>query len=346
MTVLSVGYPLFPVQPDSSGGAEQILGLLDREFCAAGCQSLVLAPESSSVDGRLLPTVRVDGEITPHVLSNAESVHAEVIRDALTRYSIDLIHFHGLDFHTYIPRTTVPMLATLHLPLAWYPEGMVEQRPILMNCVSKSQAGDTGLPVVFNGIDTERFSPVGSKGDYFLWLGRVCPEKGVHLALQAAKEAGVKLLIAGPVHPFASHQEYFRDQVEPLLDKRRRYLGAVEGKHKLRLLAEARALLVTSLVAETSSLVAMEAASSGTAVIALRSGALPEIVEPGRTGFIASRRDQLPDCIEKVAHIAPAECRKVALQRFSSHRMASDYLALYNRILGMGCAPHQVLYVS
>lgn len=346
MTVLSVGYPLFPVQPDSSGGAEQILSLLDRELCATGCKSIVVAPDGSSVRGRLLPSMRVDGEITHDIRSEAEAHHARIIRNALTCSFIDLIHFHGLDFHTYIPPTSVPMLATLHLPLAWYPESIFQQTQVAMNCVSGSQAGDTGLPVVSNGIDTARFLPAPSKSEYFLWLGRVCPEKGVHLAVQAAKQADVELLIAGPVHPFAFHQQYFRGEVEPLLDERRRYLGAVEGQHKAKLLAEARGLIVTSLVAETSSLVAMEAASSGTAVIALRSGALPEVVEHGTTGLIASVPDQLPELIRQASHIAPAECRRVALERFSAKRMAADYLALYSRILGMSCAPHQLLYNS
>ena len=118
----------------------------------------------------------------------------------------------------------------------------------------------------------------------------------------------------------------------PRLDRRRRYLGPVGFIRKRRLLAAARCLLVPSLVAETSSLVAMEAAACGTPVIAFRSGALPEVVEDGRTGFLVDDVDGMAEAIRRVDRIDPAACREAARRRFSNRRMAAAYLDRYQML--------------
>ncbi len=306
MTVLSVAYPLFPVGPDSSGGAEQILFLLEREIVRSGRRSLVVAAPGSTVSGQLIPA----------------------IDQALREHSIDLIHFHGLDFDSYVPDTDVRMVATLHLPLAWYPPPALTRKNVQPVCVSQSQAAQTGFSVVLNGIDIGRFGRA-PKNDYLLWMGRICPEKGTHIALEVARDLDLPLFVAGPVHNFETHQKYFREEVEPLFDKRRQYLGPVTGDAKNQLLAEARVLLVPSLVAETSSLVAMEAASSGTPVIAFRSGALPEVVEHEKTGFIVDSKAEMMEALKHVAGISSEVCRATAESRFSASRMARDYFRLY-----------------
>lgn len=346
MTILSVGYPLFPVAQDASGGAEQILLLLTRELSEQGCESYVVAARGSRVNGRLLETPTKAGEIVEEDRVRARRAHLEAIEQAIRVYRIDLIHFHGLDFHTYVPETNIPMLATLHLPLSWYPEHIFRQSRVKLNCVSHAQAADTGLPVVLNGVDVDRYRPVTRPGDYVLWLGRICPEKGVHLALDAAKEAGLRMKVAGPVHPFATHQEYFKKEVQPRLDGDREYIGPVDGAKKERLLAEARCLAVTSLVAETCSLVTMEALSAGTPVVALNSGALPEVLQHGVTGFVAESPDEIGGLLRKVDCISRNECRKYAQQNFSARRMADDYLALYRRVFGIRTAPQESLYDS
>lgn len=306
LTVLSVAYPLFPVGPDSAGGAEQILYLLDREIVRSGRRSLVVAKPDSSISGELVPS----------------------IEEALRENSIDLIHFHGLDFNDHVPETNVRMLATMHLPLAWYPQEALLRSGVEKICVSRAQASATGFPVVLNGIDVARFH-TAPKRDYLLWMGRICPEKGVHIALEVARERDLPLYIAGPVHPFESHQEYFRDKVQPLFDSRRQYLGAVSGEHKNRLLAEASCLLIPSLVAETSSLVAMEAISSGTPVIAYGNGALPEVVDHGETGFIVHSQGEMSSALDRIGLISPEICRQTAEARFDASRMAQDYFNLY-----------------
>ena len=163
-------------------------------------------------------------------------------------------------------------------------------------------------------------------------LARICPEKGQHFALEAAHAAGVTLLIAGEVFPYPAHTDYFASKVRPLLDRGRKFLGAVGFARKRRLLAAARCVLIPSLAPETSSLTAMEAAASGTPVIAFPSGALAEIVEHGRTGFLVNGVAEMADSIVRAEEIEAEECRRVARTRFSLERMTAQYLALYQRL--------------
>jgi len=337
MRVLSVAFPGMPVGTGLAGGAEQILSILDDALVEAGHESVVVASKGSRVAGDLV---------------QAEN-HGLAIRNALRDRPIDLIHFHGLDFYQYVPKPGIPMLATLHLPVSFYPPGVFTEMQagnVALNCVSRSQADSLpcGLkvPVIPNGIPVARYQP-GVAGDYLLWLGRICPEKGTHIALEVARQLNAPLIVAGPVHEYPEHQEYFARTVEPLLDRARIYAGPVDFEQKRTLLAQARCLLIPSLVAETSSLVAMEALSSGTPVIALRAGALPEIVDHGKTGYVVDSPNQMASAIDRVDGISRDLCREKALSRFDSKRMVRDYLELYGRIitrhLGMACAPQENL---
>src|SRR5581483_7156273 len=111
--------------------------------------------------------------------------------------------------------------------------------------------------------------------------GRICEEKGAHLALEIASRAGMNITLAGKIYPFSYHQQYFEREIAPLLDRmpNATFISSPDARRKRQLLRQAKAVLITSLVNETSSLVAMEAAASGTPVIAFRNGALAEIVQ-------------------------------------------------------------------
>ncbi len=338
LTILSIAYPLLPVGPGSGGGAEQILHLLEQGLVRAGFRSIVVAAAGSTVAGELMATPAASETISGSLQKEAQHIHAQKIEAALSCNRIDLLHFHGLDFRSYRPQRAQPrQLATLHLPIDWYPPGLFDQENLSFNFVSRSQAAsDPGLhpcPVVPNGVDLRRFHAAEIKHDYVLWLGRICPEKGTDIALRVAHRLGLSMVVAGPVHPFPSHRQYFANQVEPLLDDQRRYAGPVNMDDKANLLAHARCLLVPSLASETSSLVAMEAISSGTPVIAFRSGALPEIVEDGRTGFVVDSEEEMGAAVLKTSQISGPVCRKSAEARFSTDRMVAGYIDLYRELL-------------
>ena len=340
-SILSVAYPLTPVGQDAVGGSEQILTALDRALTEAGHQSLVIAAEGSTTYGTLIASPRARGTIDDGERHWACKVHKRLIEETLATHSVDLIHMHSLDFHQYLPKQTVPILATLHLPPDWYPAGLFrsKRRNLYLNCVSLSQhkacpKSPMLLPPVINGVDVARLRGQKRKGNYALALGRICPEKGFHYALDAARKASCELQLAGELIPIPGHQRYFKERIAPRLDESRRFLGPVGFQCKKKLLAEARCLLVPSTVQETSSLVAMEALAAGTPVIAFRSGALPEIIEDGRTGYLVSSVSEMARAIGLVDQLDPNDCRQAARERYSVEQMVTRYSGIYHRLMG------------
>lgn len=346
-TILSVAYPLAPVGPDAAGGAEQVLAHVDRALVEAGHRSIVVACEGSESAGMLLATERPEGILESHHHAALQRRHRAAIEEACVRYGVDVVHLHGLDFHTYLPAGNVPVLVTLHLPLAWYEaEALRPERPnTFLHCVSAHQrsTAPTGVPLlpeIENGVPVERLRVRHARRSFVVSLGRICWEKGFHLALDAAREAGVSMLLAGKVYDYAAHHRYFERAIVPRLDAQRRFIGPVGFDRKRRLLTAARALLVPSQAPETSSLVAMEALACGTPVIAFDTGALPEVIEEGRTGFIVRDVHEMAQAIGRAGELDPEACRRAAVERFSVERMTRSYLELYARLAGIDPAGH------
>jgi len=171
------------------------------------------------------------------------------------------------------------------------------------------------------------------KGSYFLYLGYVAPHKRVHLAIQAAKAAGVKLIVAGPYENF---KDYFHNEVEPLLDKKHTYVGEVAGFQKLTLLNRAKAILLPINWMEPGSTVAFEALASGTPVIGSAMGALVDIVTDSNIGrLIPVGPNELPEFIEAIQNPPTdyAACRKHVEERFSIASRIDKYEGLYEKVL-------------
>lgn len=346
LSVLSVAYPFAPVSPDPVGGAEQVLSRLDGALIERGHCSTVLAMEGSRARGRLLGIPAPAGLIDEAARARAHGAVREAIAHCLRHEAVDLVHMHGVDFASYLPEAGVPVLVTLHMPLELYPARVLQAgRPGLwLLPVSRTQANAAFpqaslLPPIENGVALPpRASP--ARRSYALAMGRICPEKNFGAALDAARVAGFPLLLAGQVYPYREHLSHFATDIRPRLDAQRRWIGPVSGARKQRLLAGARCLLVPSLIAETCSLVALEALAAGTPVIAYRSGALPELIEQGRTGFIVDDVSSMAEALRRAHRIDPEVCREVVRQRFAVSRMITQYLALYARIArGAGCLP-------
>jgi glycosyltransferase involved in cell wall biosynthesis len=339
LTVLSIGYSLAPVGPDVAGGAEQVLSALDCALVAAGHRSIVVAPEGSQIAGTLVATAPLPASITDETRRLMQQRQREAIAEALARWPVDLIHVHGIDFSEHLPPPGPPTLITLHLPAEFYPPDAVSAaRPrTWFNCISATQRRSfpplpTMLPPIWGGVPIERLRARHAKRNFALTLGRVCPEKGFHLALDAAEISGVPLLIAGQVFPYPYHQHYFEAEIRPRLGRAARFLGPVGFARKRRLLSAARCLLVPSLVAETGSLVAMEALACGTPVVAFPAGALAEIVEPGVTGFLVNDAREMAEALVMAEKIDPERCHEAARRRFSLDRMVEQYFAVYERL--------------
>ncbi len=167
--------------------------------------------------------------------------------------------------------------------------------------------------------------------DYVLYLGRITEEKGIHLAIQAAKAAGMKLLIAGGSY---GAEGYWQKSIEPFIDGLHvRYMGVADEKQKIELLQGAKALLFPTQYDEVFGLVMIEAMSCGTPVIAWKSGSVPEVVSHGRTGYIVESVEDMTKAILNIDNISRAETRHRAVSFFSQEKMTQGYLRVYERII-------------
>jgi glycosyltransferase involved in cell wall biosynthesis len=347
--VLYVAYPLLQVHDESAGGAEQILWTLEREIARGGAQTIVAASAGSRVSGELFST----GEpcTQPDDYERRRNEHEERVVEFVRQCAregnaFDLIHDHSGSFWKRAAEVDMDVLATLHLPRSFYlAENFNDVPPnVSFNCVSDSQARsfanlESLVDVVPNGIALDCFKSVadtaadkGRQG--LLWLGRICEEKAPHLALDIAERTQIPITLAGQVYPFSYHEQYFEREVAPRLRAipNARFVSAPRAELKRRLLREAQALLITSLAAETSSLVAMEAAASGTPVIALRKGALAEVVRDGVTGFLVEDVIQAVLAVQKTSSIGHKTCVQHAQKNFSAVKMAEKYSQLYERL--------------
>jgi glycosyltransferase involved in cell wall biosynthesis len=346
LTVLSVAYPLARVSPGTAGGAEQVLLTIDRELVRRGEHSLVVAAAGSRCSGLLVPVRVLSGELDANARRQAQRNFKEAVSRVLANHPVDVIHMHGLDFHEYLPDCDVPIMVTLHLPLAWYESNALRHSGSNVRLVAVSHTQAKSAPrdvmidaVVPNGIELDDFYPRARKGNYALVLGRICPEKGIHLTLDAAERANVQVILAGAVFEYPEHREYFERLIRPRLTGSIRFAGTIGGDRKSQLLAGARCLLLASQAEETSSLGAMEAMASGTPVIAWRRGALGEIVVHGRTGWLVSTVEEMAQAIERTVQIDRCECRREAERRFSSRKMVDGYVSLYRSVIAGKMTP-------
>ena len=342
MKILYVAYPLVKLGPDSCGGAEQMLHVLEEGMVARGHETVTVACVGSRVVGSLVPTgvsePPADAFTDLDVVHNTRVLETlRIARDA--GHPFDIVHDKGGSFWTLADAVPEPVLLTAHLGRDFYGDSLRTVPPkLFVNCVSDAQRATfddvpAAIATVPNGIAIRRFPFRDTKGDYLLWLGRICEEKGAHIAIEIGRRLGMRTVIAGDIYAFRYHQQYFEREILPQLhsDAVQLFLRP-SFETKMRLLAGARAVLIPSLVDETSSLVAMEAAACGTPVIAFRRGALPEVVEEGKTGFVVDGRDQMEQAITRISEISSYACRHRAEQMFESEQMITQYEALYWRV--------------
>lgn len=352
--VFYVAYPLLPISEHSAGGAEQVLWTLEREIHFRGFETTIAACTGSHVSGELFATGNQAGSVDQFEERAQEQAHLVIdwLRSG-AEAQFDLVHDMSGWFWRQARDARLPVLATLHLPRSLYKEANFSKIPenVLFNCVSHSQTSEFAdvaarvIGVAANGIALERFAgepvPLNHR-EYLLWLGRICEEKGTHTALDVAHAAGKKLIVAGTVYPFLYHQKYFAREIIPRLKRAGKIAKYVEHPlfaEKVDLIRNATALLITSEISETSSIVAMEAAACGTPVLALRRGAITEVVADGVTGILAKDVNELLAAIPQIRRISAEGCRRYAEQNYSAAKMADRYVQLYRKVLK--AAPEQ-----
>jgi glycosyltransferase involved in cell wall biosynthesis len=236
----------------------------------------------------------------------------------------------------------VPMLTTLHNNLpeetrfiwsnynGWYNAISGQQLSTLPAMPNASCAG-----VVHNAIDVDSFPFRPEKDGYFLFIGRITQEKAPHLAIEAARRLGVKLIIAGKVAIPEEHR-YFEQVLKPMVDGTTvEFVGEADADLKRELYSGARALLLPLQWDEPFGLVMIEAMACGTPAVVFDRGAAPEIVLDGETGFLVDDVDEMVAALRRLDSIDPWRCREHVESRFSPAALADNYLALYEKILGV-----------
>ena len=318
--------------PRQYGAWETVASNITEGLVARGWDVTLFATGDSLTLGRLHAIVErgyeEDSSVDPKV---AEYLHISETFEHAKEF--DLIHSH-YDFMalTYTRLAATPVLTTIHgisspniMPVYHkYREGYY-----VSISDSDRQPGLDYLGTVYNGIDLSLYPFQERSGDELIFLGRIHPDKGVHLAIEVARAAGLPLRIAGIIQD----KMYFEEKVEPHLDGHSiRYVGPLDVAGKNELFSHAVALLHLNTIPERFGLVLTEANAAGVPVIAMDLGSCREIVEDGRTGFLVNDIDQAVRAVDRIGEIDRTACRERVRQYFSMRTMVEAYERVYAKI--------------
>jgi glycosyltransferase involved in cell wall biosynthesis len=316
------------------GPWESVVSLLTEELVQMGLDVTLFATGDSQTSGRLVAVCphpySEDLSIDPKV---AECLHIAEIFERAAEF--DLIH-NNFDFLplTYSGLVETPVLTTIHgfssskiIPV--YKKYNARSHYVAISESDKSAELDY-IATIHHGIDLAQFPFSGTAGEYLLFFGRIHPHKGVREAIRVAQSAGIKLVIAGIIQD----QDYFAREVEPHIDGTSvEYLGSVGPDRRADVLGGALALLHLISFDEPFGLSLVESMACGTPVVAFNRGSMPELIRHGVTGYIVDDIESAINAVAEIRSIDRSECRADVEHRFTSTRMARDYVRVYQEIL-------------
>jgi glycosyltransferase involved in cell wall biosynthesis len=334
------------VPPKLYGGTERVVSYLTEELVRLGHEVTLFASGDSVTTARLIPVCsealwrkKDCRETLPHHVRLMDLVFEDVSRFDVIHFHCDYLHLPLLERHPCRSVTTLHGL--LHAPdvkplLAAHPE-------VPLVSISNHQR----LPIpeanwratVYHGLPKNLYAYRGEPGQYFAFLGRMSPEKGVDRAIEIAQRAQVELRIAAKIYP--EERAYFKERIVPLLRTARRwveFIGEVGGEEKDRFLGRAKALLFPIDWPEPFGLAMIESMACGTPVIGWRNGSVPEVITQGRTGLIVESLDEAVQAVERIGSSSRQDCREEFERRFDAVRMADDYVEVYRRLLHSGAS--------
>ena len=264
----------------------------------------------------------------------AEYLHISEVFEHAAEF--DLIHSH-YDFMalTYSRLVKTPVLTTIHgfsspkiMPVyKKYRDGY-----FVSISDSDRAPGLNYLATVYNGIDLSLYPFQECGGDDLIFLGRIHPDKGVHLAIEVARRSGRRLIVAGIVQD----EPYFERQVKPYIDDRNIcYIGPVGVAEKNELFARACALIHLNTIPERFGLVLVEANAAGVPVIAMDRGSCREVIQDGKTGFLVANVNEATEALERLPEIDRSACRQRVAQHFSIETMVEAYERVYSKIFDL-----------
>ena len=332
--------PLYEaVPPRLYGGTERVVSWLTEELVALGHDVTLFASGDSRTSATLAPmwpcALRLDGSVR-----EPGALHMTMLEHVYQRsHEFDLLHFH-LDYFPFslFTRQSTPFVTTLHGRL-----DLPELQPVFktfssLPLISISDSQRRPAPnarwarTIHHGMPENLLTPTPAEPGYLAFLGRISPEKRVDRAIRIAIRAGLPLKIAAKVD--AADLDYFEEQIRPLLAHDNiEFIGEIGDVQKPEFLSGAMALIVPIDWPEPFGIVMIEAMACGTPVIAFNRGSVPEVIEDGVTGFIVEDETSAVGAVRRLPQLSRPRIRKRFEERFTSRRMANDYIEVYNELI-------------
>jgi glycosyltransferase involved in cell wall biosynthesis len=332
--------PLFEsVPPKYYGGTERVVSYLTEELVRQGHEVTLFASGDSVTKARLVAACRRSLRLDKRCIDQL-SHQVLMLEDVFQRAAeFDIVHFHVDYLHFPLSRRErLTHVTTLHgrldipdlVPLYHeFPDMPVVS---ISNCQREPLPWANWQATVYHGVPADTYQFRAESGSYLAFLGRISPEKRVDRAIKIARQVRIPLKIAAKVDRV--DKDYFDGVIEPLLrDSLVEFVGEIGEGEKDEFLGHAYALLFPIDWPEPFGLVMIEAMACGTPVIAYRSGAVPEVMEEGHTGFIVEGLEDAVEAVRRVPDLSRRRCREIFEQRFTAARMAHDYVQLYERLI-------------
>ncbi|MFL6451901.1 MAG: glycosyltransferase family 4 protein [Bryobacteraceae bacterium] len=339
MRIAQVAPLVETVPPESYGGTERIVSYLTEELVELGHDLTLFASGGSATKAKLVPVSEQSLRSDPSVKDPLTRTIVELEEVLKRTHDFDLIHFH--DGYVHFPlsrRLQIPSVTTVHgrMDLPDLVQIFNEFSEVPLISISNQQRSPlpfaNWFATVLHGIPEHLFTFRPDPEDYAAFVGRICPEKRPDRAIEIAKHVGMPLKIAAKVDKV--DEQYFQSEIKPLLNSSLiEFIGEVNDAEKNELLRGARAFLFPIDWPEPFGLVMIESLACGTPVIAFECGSVPEVLEHGKTGFIVRTMDEAKQALRKVGAVSRLVCRQEFERRFTSARMAENYLLAYERLL-------------
>ncbi|MDQ2717032.1 MAG: glycosyltransferase family 4 protein [Chloroflexota bacterium] len=361
MKIAHIAPPWLAIPPKNYGGTENVIYTLVEEQVAQGHDVTLFAPGDAKTSANLVSffpqSILTAGESWQSHLKAYYHFHSAV--EALEEQDFDVVHMHlssASDLYLF-PLTAslaVPTVTTLHSPFPfditpksrlgkadeYYMQWLTSAPMVAISQSAKDAAPDTlnFVGVVYHGLPVNDATPTKktrSQENFLAWLGRFSPEKGAHLAIEAAERAGMPIVLAGTIDRYRQESlRYFHDVIEPKIDNKQvKYIGSVNLKQKLHLLGRAYGFLNPIEWEEPFGMVMLEAMAVGCPVISFARGAAPEIVVSDKTGFLVRDVDEMVAAIPRLEEINRDATRSHVQQNFSVGVMAENYTQVYQQVI-------------
>ena len=339
MKIAQIAPLIESVPPRLYGGTERIVSYLTEELVGLGHDVTLFASGDSITSAELVPCCSRALRLDPTVLDTIPHFMLMIDKVRQRAEEFDVLHFHIDLFHFPLFRTMAARtLTTLHGR-----QDLGDLKPFYsrfgeMPLVSISNDQRKPLPhanfvaTIHHGIPPDLLRPSFGQGSYLAFLGRISPEKRPDRAIRIARAAGIPLKIAAKVDKV--DEDYFRNDILPLIDGPGvEFIGEINEHEKTKFLGEASALIFPVDWPEPFGLVMIEAMACGTPVLAFRCGSIPEVIEDGVTGKVVDSEEGALAALPEILSYNRRAVRKRFEERFTTTRMAKDYVSVYRRLL-------------